>query len=701
MSNQVSITGKTFLEGPAGNGKTTYATRYLLRLLESGIAPDKILVLVPQVTLGRPYQLAIHDSPVVGGMVNILTVAGIARQAIETYWPIVAGPMGFADPNQEPTFLNIETAQYFMARLATPVIDAGQFDGVSMAKPRIISQVLDDLNRAAMLRFPLDEVAQRLINAWGDRHSSRPPVYKAAIDLAHQFRAYCLQNNLLDFSLQIEAFNSALRSDSRFTDTFLEQYDYLIADNIEEDNPAGHDFIRWLLPHLDGGLLVYDSDAGYRFFLGAEPDLAYDLKPLCDTQRTMAESHIASPAIIALGQEFNRSIGPTFEPPAEDAAKANPLTAFRFEFHRYYPQMIEWTADQIIGLVQQGTEPRQIAVLAPYLSDSLRFALNYRLHQAGIQTLSHRPSRALHDESVTRALLTLAALAHPEWSDVPPMLDVADTLSQVINGLDPVRARLLAQIVFRPTGNVLSSFEVINADMRQRITYLVGERFEALREWLTNYRQQRETTGTMPLDHFWSRLFGEILAQPGYRFHTNLEAGRISAQLIASAQRFRHTLYDDQQANWDDANREYLALVNQRLLSALFAQSWQDEESNAVFLSPAFTFLMRNRFVDYQFWIDAGSNSWSERLEQPLTHPYVLRRSNPADMFWSDDMEDETQRELLYKVVIGLIRRCRRQIFLGIADLGESGFEQRGMLLRIFQEILRRNLPAANDQEVA
>ena len=98
------------------------------------------------------------------------------------------------------------------------------------------------------------------------------------------------------------------------------------------------------------------------------------------------------------------------------------------------------------------------------------------------------------------------------------------------------------------------------------------------------------------------------------------------------------TLYGDQPAEadiWDKAGREYLSLVDQRLLAALFAQNWQDDSSNAVFLAPAFTFLMRNRFVDYQFWLDAGNSSWSERLEQPLTHPYVLRRDYPADMIWT------------------------------------------------------------------
>ena len=47
-----------FLHGPAGAGKTTLARQRLRFLLRSGVPPQSILVLVPQRTLGLPYQAA-------------------------------------------------------------------------------------------------------------------------------------------------------------------------------------------------------------------------------------------------------------------------------------------------------------------------------------------------------------------------------------------------------------------------------------------------------------------------------------------------------------------------------------------------------------------------------------------------------------------------------------------------------------------
>lgn len=744
-ANNIPVSATVFLEGPAGSGKTTEAADYLRRLLDSGVAPERVLVLVPQRTLGRPYQLAAYRSARSGGYVETVTLGGIAYRAIETYWPILAKAAGFADPSREPTFLTIETAQYYMARFANPAIAAGRFEGVNIAPRRVISQTFDNLNKAATLRFSLDEVVTRLITAWGDRHSSRPPVYSASREIAEQFRAYCLEHNLIDFSLGIELLNTYLREDRRFMTAFFERYSYLIADNIEENNPSAHDFIGWMLPHLEGALLVYDSDAGYRFVLGADSESAYNLSDECDLHITRTEPHVASPAIMALTSEFNRAIAPVFDtspnpisslennldlpdspsPSTETGpgGEVNPLSAFQFATHAYYPQMIEWIVEQITHLVKDEKVPAgQIAIIAPYLNDSLRFSLVYALEQAGVPTLSHRPSRALRDEPSARAMLTFARLAYPSLESLPPAADLADALSQGIAELDPVRARLLTGLVYGTGRTDLTSFDKLNTSAQARISYRLGERYETLRKWLAEHQNDVE-----PLDHFFQRLFGEVLAQPGFGFHRDVEAGRVIAQLIQSARTFRETLYPQGlphpqslstngeglithfdppspnsergtggKVDWSDSRREYLSLVNQGLLSALFVQSWQDEEIDAVFMSSTYTFLLRNRFVDYQFWVDVGSNAWSEQFEQPLTHPHVLRRDFAPDTVWTDDLEYETERELLYKVITGLARRCRKQIYLGIADLGEEGFEQRGLLLNVFQSIVRRNQPDAD-----
>ena len=141
------------VEGPFGAGKTSFAVKMLLTWLEAGVPPERILVLLPQRTLAEPYERALR-SPARGpmGSVDIRTVAGVARESVALYWPLVAGEAGFREPERRPRFLNIETAQYAMSEFVARAVQAGEFDAVNLAPPEIAREVLDNLSRAAMMR---------------------------------------------------------------------------------------------------------------------------------------------------------------------------------------------------------------------------------------------------------------------------------------------------------------------------------------------------------------------------------------------------------------------------------------------------------------------------------------------------------------------------------------------------------------------
>lgn len=177
--------GSIFLEGPAGTGKTTLAVRRVLALLARGVPAEAILVLLPQRTLAAPYAEALR-SPEVGpsGEVTVVTVDGLARRTISLFWPLIAERAGFAHPERPPSFLTLETAQYFMSRILEPLRERGYFAGISIRPNRLVGQILDNLNKAAIVGFSCTGIAQRLKEAWGEKAAvaasttkprSRPP----------------------------------------------------------------------------------------------------------------------------------------------------------------------------------------------------------------------------------------------------------------------------------------------------------------------------------------------------------------------------------------------------------------------------------------------------------------------------------------------------------------------------------------------
>jgi superfamily I DNA/RNA helicase len=265
---QAPLAGHTFLEGPAGCGKTTVGVERLVHLLENGVPGESILVFVPQRALGAPYYGALRTPGLVaGGMSDVLTIGGLARRMVELFWPLVAGPAGFVKPDLPPTFLTLETAQYYMAHLVRPLLEQGYFDTVVIERNRLYSQILDNLNKAAMVGFSHTAIGERLKSAWVGE-LAQLMVYENAQDCANLFRSYCLEHNLLDFSLQIEIFNRLLWPQRWFQAHLAARYRHLIADNLEENPPVAHDLLRKWLADFDSALLIFDNDAGYRFFFG-------------------------------------------------------------------------------------------------------------------------------------------------------------------------------------------------------------------------------------------------------------------------------------------------------------------------------------------------------------------------------------------------------------------------------------------------
>jgi superfamily I DNA/RNA helicase len=734
----------TTLTGPAGTGKTTYAVERLRELLAGHVPASSILVLVPQQTLAEPYRALLRDASLPGsGLVDILTLNGLALRIIDLFWPLGASSSGFGRPHERPVFLNVEQAQYYLRQAIEPLLKQGYFDPnvvpITISLPRLVGQILDNLNKAALIGLPHPEVGQRLAASLTLEPGSRVALEHTQA-CVNRFREFCLARNLLDFSLRIETFYQHLWPVQGVRQFLTDRYRHLIVDNVEEDTPFAHTILRQWLPNTESALLINDEDAGYRLFLGANWRTAAGLADLSDETIKMTETHVTPADMLAFGERMSRILN---EQKSESANQqisksqiainesqltinhsqftisnsADPRRAITFEQHRFYPNMIQGVVDRIAALLAEGVPPNEIVVLAPFISDALRFAFVHRMEQRGLPARSHRPSRPLSEEPAAKTMLTLARLAFPGWNMLPEPFDVAQALHQAITDLDLVRANLLTQVVYRQyqrqqTAEVadvpsdktsavsshLTSFDQIEGDVRERISYQAGNRFDTLRAWLL----QTEQTTAPVLDHFFSRLFEEVLTQPGFGFHGQQEAGEIVAHLIDSARKFRRVAERIPSIDYtkgenearlptiDELNQSYLNLVGQGMMAAQYIRSWDPAPEESVLITPATTFLMSNRPVDYQFWLDAGSSGWWERIAQPLTHPYILAADWDEGRPWTDADEVATQRDRLARLVLGLTRRCRKHIYIINAEIGEQGYEQRGQLLVGLQQMLRQ-----------
>lgn len=230
---EAPLDAKIFVRGLAGTGKTTAGVERLRVLLGQKVPADSILMLTPQRTLQDPYwEFLTAPERIAGGEVTTVTIGGLARRMCDLFWPIAAESAGFGNPGHPPVFLTLETAQYYMAFLVRPLLEKGFYSSLTIDRNRLYSQILDNLNKAAVVGFPHSEIGSRLEAAWfGDPSQRR--IYKDAQECASLFRTYCLEHNLLDFSLQLEVFANHLWPRIEVRDYLIQSFRHLVYDNIE------------------------------------------------------------------------------------------------------------------------------------------------------------------------------------------------------------------------------------------------------------------------------------------------------------------------------------------------------------------------------------------------------------------------------------------------------------------------------------
>ena len=357
--------------------------------------------------------------------------------------------------------------------------------------------------------------------------------------------------------------------------------------------------------------------------------------------------------------------------------------------YHFYPEMISSICDQIKELIDsQKARPGEIVILSPYLSDALNFSISTVLESLSVPNRSSRPSQMYINDPKIRAFFTFAKMAHPHWQLQISFYELRNALMVILPNLDIVKADLIVKTLFSVKQSLdgLRSFDTItNHQMQERITYKIGEKLERINAWIKNYRSR----DPQPLDVFFSEIFGELLSQKGFGLFADFSAASKIAQITRSIRVFRQ--FSAQMLDMDEISSgfEYIRSVENGLLPSAII-NFEEKAEDTVLIAPAHTFLMENTKAKFQFWLDIGSLGWWERLNQPLTNPYLLNRNRDQNLLWTEADEFEANQTGMERIVKGLINRCGKMTYVSTVRMNENGSEQKGPLLQAFQTLQKR-----------
>ena len=704
---------RLYIEGPFGTGKTDLGlARLRWAMQELRGHGQAVTLLVPsRYTLRRLRQrLENRRGPSAHSPYRLVTFAGLMAEAVTLAWPELAERAGYVEPAPSPRFLNLESAQHLLAPEVRERAIQGHFEAAtryhSPGNNRLLSQLVDNLSKAAMYGYSLEEAYLRLARSVPDSkfREGRLEALRTALKVSRSFRRNCLKQSLVSFDLLYLLFQLLLGDNQLSHSLLLEPCRHLVAFECEELDYACHRFLRKIIPLTNSSLCLADPNGGFRDFLGAFPEGLPSLAKVSDLRFALTDPPQSGRKAIeqrverALAWEGEQETG--VEPDGEniEVVRASPLDLCKgrtqdfldISHHEHFSDTLTWTAKTVAKLIHtQGIPPQQVAVLAPVVGNALRFALEQKLQAQGLELFTHRPSRKLRDEPAIQALLALVCLAHPHWR--LPVDEVAKriVLQMAIGDLEGWRAHTMAQnwnSSFRP-------FLSYPEGWQERIGNRNGVRLDALRSWLHDYHNEERHE---PLDVFLARLYDELLSTPGFSFAKDPDAARISHQLIRSAYRFREMLDEVGFQEGGSGNpfmlqgesgKIYVELVQAGLIGGLHLPDDTPPE-HAVVLAPAYNFIMQGYRVEHQFWLDLNHSGWGQRMHQPLTHPYVLEPGWSASQAWADADEERVSQRKIWKLLVGLLRRTGRRVHVVVSEFGETGHDQKGPLVRALNSML-------------
>ncbi|MEM8863561.1 MAG: hypothetical protein AAGD96_35080, partial [Chloroflexota bacterium] len=586
-----------------------------------------------------------------------------------------------------------DMAQTMMWQIIDPMLKDGYFADLRLRPQQIVSQLLDNMVRAAFNGLTVQDAIEKQLVSWGTDPEHRRQL-KDAERAALQFRERCYENSLVDTALIIDIFNRIVAQDPRLYTSFFGCYHHLLVDNVEEQTPVGIDFIRRLLAResaIETAIVAQDDGGGYKRFLSASPQLAKGLDTAADVSVELNKNFHEADQVYQIAHQVNHFLLGS-QPKGDDVqVKTSILGHLHTRYRRQMLSQIGPVIEQIIAA--ENVDPTDIAIILPYMDGALRFKLTQSLNQAGIPYQINRRRESPREVPQVRAWLTWLLLAN-DWRNrevesdrfgliKPTTHDIAEALSISIEGLDAVRSYMMAEALYDQSSGLMNNRSTLTNQQIERIGEHHLDAAQILFDWLTAHGNRGDNSLTP--DFFFHGLFSELLSRPPFRQTPDTGIAAVCDWLIQMASRFRQA---GGRVISDDSETIGLALV-QGIYSGLVTANppavGEPPNPDGVFISNIQTYLLEERPVPIQIWLETSATGWWDLPRQPLSNGFVLDPRWSINQTWTLEDDVRIRNEQLSRVVVGLCSRCSRGVYLATSDLDRRGARQDGVLFKAIQ----------------
>ncbi|MBP3284750.1 MAG: hypothetical protein J6M02_04560 [Clostridia bacterium] len=661
---------KKIICGGTGTGKTSFLMKEYERLIRDERVPsERILVLL--MNRNQSLNWRRENSLGVSGRILRTSFFGFVQEEISKFYPILLKNVPeIKSFSVEPVFLTFESSQFLLSMLIEQRRNGNlAFYDLVMTDSKLAIDISSNFVKAAAAALSYQDIGKRLYSALEVKSEEKRAVFEEADKIIEAYRKRCLECGVMDFAMAVDFYRTVLLQDETYRRSLKKRFDYLLVDNLEEAVPMQVDLIDLLSDVLKGCILSYNPDGGYGGLFGGNKAYAEQvLFPKFVLENAENESFTCEKAMVEFsdmlfdGIQSGKAIG-----------KVSPEVQFiRMPEVTLRSDMLANVAEYIKGLVTSGYREKDISLVSTYADLVTEYVLESHLLKSGIKLNNISRKNRFIDNKFVYALITLGYLCHPQEDLVPTKDDVRAFISMVLD-VDPIRSSVLADIVCAQ--NPFAEFpEVTKWDIVHRIGYKNVKKYNFIRNWINEYR----AGVPMEIDLFFQKVFTEILLTYGASEQDIIDIKR----LIDSAYNFKKTVSKFHSV---DVNRGFLKMIRNNVKSAesIFELEERGEETGIVLATPM-SYLSNSLSAKVIILIGFSSDHWLPRCAREISNPFVLTKTWRDGEIYSEEIEEQNQRENMAILMRGLLQRTGEKFVTFESRYSGDGFENDGILPKLF-----------------
>jgi len=391
------------LAGP-GTGKTRVITQKIADLVESGVAPERILAVTfsRKATQEMEERLAQH-APQLTEFVQISTLHAWCVNLIQGH--------GFRlGIGRRVRLMTESQSQLVLRQLAARL----QLERLSKSSyiDNLIGELLrffQDCKDEGVWPEELLQYAQTLPEDTDDQIKIKEE-WLTLGDIYNSFQSYCFENGLIDFGDALLGSVRLLEEHPLVRQQVQAELDAILVDEFQDTNWIQIKLLR-LIAHPEAHVAVVgdDDQAIYRFRGASYSAFQFFETAFPNTKVVeLTETYRLAPAVVQAASDLIKANGSKrFRPDKKLISKSEIKEKVQVIQSSDYEQEATWVAQEISKLLQSGVKPSEIGVLVRAHSHAELFAQEAKRLGLPIQSLSHE---ALFDQSVVQDLVSVLLL---------------------------------------------------------------------------------------------------------------------------------------------------------------------------------------------------------------------------------------------------------------------------------------------------